>query len=194
MLVIKRNGKPESVKFDKITRRIEKLCHGLEAGFIDPVNIAKKVIAGLYDGVTTVELDNLAAEIAASMATVHPDYGTLAARLAISNLHKTTSASFSSVMRKLYAYIDPKTEEKATLLSKEAYNIIKKHSSRLDKAINYERDYNFDFFGFKTLERSYLLKLDGKIIERPQHMLMRVAVGIHMDDIDGIIETYNYIV
>ncbi len=177
MLVLKRDGRRESVKFDKITARIEKLCNGLDMRYVSPVEIAKKVIMGLYDGVTTSELDNLAAETAANMATTHPDYSILAARIAISNLHKTTSKSFSSTMKRLYTYIDPKTDENASMISKEAYEVIHNNAAFLDKAIDYDRDYQYDFFGYKTLERSYLLKADGKIVERPQHMLMRVAVG-----------------
>jgi ribonucleoside-diphosphate reductase alpha subunit len=191
MLVIKRDGRRESVKFDKITARIERLCYGLDLNFIDPVDIAKKVISGIYDGVTTVELDNLAAETAASLTTKHPDYAVLAARVAISNLHKVTSKSFSNTMKRLYTYIDPKTGENAALISPEVYGIVKKHAALLDSTIIYDRDFNYDFFGFKTLERSYLMKLDGKIVERPQHMLMRVAIGIHKDDIEAAVETYN---
>lgn len=191
MLVVKRDGRRESVKFDKITARIEKLCYGLDSQFVDTVDIAKKVINGIYDGVTTVELDNLAAETAASLTTLHPDYARLAARIAISNLHKTTSKSFSNTMKRLYTYIDPKTGENAALLSKEAYGVIKNNAELLDSTIIYDRDFSYDYFGFRTLERSYLMKLDGKVVERPQHMLMRVAVGIHMDDIDAVVETYN---
>mgnify|MGYP001467037985 CR=1 FL=1 len=191
MLVIKRDGRRESVKFDKITARIEKLCDGLNSDFVKPVEIAKKVIDGLYDGVTTVELDNLASEIAATMTTRHPDFAKLAARISISNLHKVTEESFSTTMKRLYTYVNPKTDENAALLSTEVYGIIRNHAKKLDEAIDYTRDYNYDFFGYKTLERSYLMKLDGKIVERPQHMLMRVSVGIHMNDIDAAIETYN---
>lgn len=191
MLVIKRDGRRESVKFDKITARIEKLCTGLNMKYVSPVEVAKKVITGLYDGVTTSELDNLAAETAATMATTHPDYSILAARIAISNLHKTTSKSFSNTMKRLYTYIDPKTGENASMVSTEAYEVIRKHAAELDAAIDYERDYQYDYFGFKTLERSYLLKTDGKIAERPQHMLLRVAVGIHFDDMEAVIQTYN---
>jgi ribonucleoside-diphosphate reductase alpha chain len=191
MLVVKRDGRRESVKFDKITARIDKLCYGLDSNFVNTVDIAKKVINGIYDGVTTVELDNLAAETAASLTTSHPDYAKLAARIAISNLHKTTSKSFSNTMKRLYTYIDPKTEKNASLISKEAYGVIKSHAALLDSTIIYDRDFSYDYFGFRTLERSYLIKLDGKPVERPQHMLMRVAVGIHMDDIDAVIETYN---
>ncbi|MBC5775717.1 ribonucleoside-diphosphate reductase subunit alpha [Pontibacter sp. KCTC 32443] len=191
MLVVKRDGRRESVKFDKITARIEKLCYGLHADYVSPIEVAKKVIDGIYDGVTTVELDNLAAETAASLTTKHPDYAVLAARIAISNLHKVTSKSFSNTMKRLYTYTDPKTGENASLLAKDVYEIIRKHAATLDSTIIYDRDYNYDYFGYKTLERSYLLRLDGKIVERPQHMLMRVAVGIHKDDIEAAIETYN---
>jgi ribonucleoside-diphosphate reductase alpha chain len=190
MLVVKRDGRLESVKFDKITARIEKLCYGLNLDYIHPVDIAKKVIAGIYDRVTTVALDNLAAEITASMTSAHPDYSVLAARIAISNLHKVTSSSFSNTMKRLYTYIDLKTGENASLIDKEVYSVVKAHASLLDNTIDYARDFGYDYFGFKTLERSYLMKLDGKVAERPQHMLMRVAVGIHKDDIDAAIETY----
>ncbi|GIV40242.1 MAG: ribonucleoside-diphosphate reductase [Thermonema sp.] len=191
MLVTKRDGRLESVKFDKITARIEKLCYGLDTNYIEPVEIAKRVIAGIYDRIPTTELDELAAKTAASMATIHPDYAILAARIAISNLHKVTSQSFSNTMKRLYEYVDPKTGQNASLIAKDVYEVVRKHAARLDAAINYERDYYFDYFGYKTLERSYLLKLNGKIVERPQHMFMRVAVGIHKDDIDAAIETYN---
>ncbi|MDX5438045.1 MAG: ribonucleoside-diphosphate reductase subunit alpha, partial [Pontibacter sp.] len=191
MLVVKRDGRRESVKFDKITARIEKLCYGLHMDYVSPIEVAKKVIDGIYDGVTTVELDNLAAETAASLTTKHPDYAVLAARVAISNLHKVTSKSFSNTMKRLYTYTDPKTGENASLIAKDVYEIIRKNAALLDSTIIYDRDYNYDYFGYKTLERSYLLRLDGKIVERPQHMLMRVAVGIHKEDIESAIETYN---
>ena len=153
--------------------------------------VAKKVFTGIYDGVTTVDRVNLAAETAATLTVKHPDYAVLAARIAISNLHKVTSKSFSNTMKRLYSYVDPKTGEHAPLISKETYSVIKKHAAQLDSTIIYSRDYSYDFFGFKTLERSYLIKLDGKVVERPQHMLMRVAVGIHGEDIEAAIETYN---
>ena len=191
MLVVKRDGRRESVKFDKITARIEKLCYSLNADYVKPVEIAKKVIDGLYDGVSTVELDNLAAETAATMTTRHPDFAKLAARISISNLHKVTETSFSNTMKRMYEYINPKTGENAALLSKEIYGIIRANAKKLDDAIDYNRDYNYDYFGYKTLERSYLMKLDSKIVERPQHMLMRVSVGIHGDDIEAAIQTYN---
>lgn len=191
MLVIKRDGRRESVRFDKITARIENLCYGLDSRYIHPIEIAKKVIDGLYDGVTTTELDNLAAEVCASLTVQHPEYATLAARIAISNLHKTTSQSFSNTMKRLYTYINPITNENAALIAPDVYGIVKQHAARLDEVIDYTRDFDYDYFGFKTLERSYLIKLDGKVVERPQHMLMRVAVGIHKEDLDAAIETYQ---
>lgn len=191
MLVLKRDGHRESVKFDKITARIEKLCYGLDPKFVNPVEVAMKVINGLYDGVSTQELDNLAAEISASMTTKHPDFAKLAARIAVSNLHKTTSKSFSNTMKRLYQYVDPKTGQNAPLISKETWKTIKDNAAELDEAIIYDRDFGYDYFGFKTLERSYLMKVDGKVVERPQHLLMRVAVGIHGEDIPAAIETYN---
>ncbi|WP_221395109.1 ribonucleoside-diphosphate reductase subunit alpha [Dyadobacter sp. NIV53] len=191
MYVIKRDGRRESVKFDKVTARIEKLSYGLDSNYVQPVEVAKKVVSGIYDGVTTAELDNLAAETAASMTTKHPDYAILAARVAISNLHKNTLKSFSATMKRLYTYVDVKTGENASLLAKEVYDVIRQHASLLDSTIIYDRDYAYDYFGYKTLEKSYLLKVDGKIVERPQHMLMRVAIGIHQEDVQAAIETYH---
>jgi len=191
MQVLKRSGKTESVSFDKITARIKKLCYGLNSQYVDYIEISKKVIQGLYDGVTTVELDNLAAETAATMAANHPDNAILAARIAISNLHKETDKSFSKTIKVLYNYVDPKTGEKAGLIGDNAYKFIWKNRDQLDSAIIYDRDYNFDYFGFKTLERSYLLRMNKQVVERPQHMLMRAAVGIHGEDIESAIETYN---
>ena len=191
MQVVKRSGKTEAVSFDKITARIKKLCYGLDSNHLDSIEISKKVIQGLYDGVATTELDNLAAETAASMAAYHPDYAILAARIAISNLHKNTNKSFSATMEGLFKYVDPKTNKKAGLIAKETMDVIRKNKDRLNSAIIYDRDYDFDYFGFKTLERSYLLRMDGDVVERPQHMLMRAAVGIHGKDIEAAIETYN---
>ncbi|MBS3738708.1 ribonucleoside-diphosphate reductase subunit alpha [Mesohalobacter halotolerans] len=190
MYVIKRNGQKEPVMFDKITARIKKLCYGLSP-LVEPTKVAMRVIEGLYDGVTTSELDNLAAEVAATMTTTHPDYAQLAARVSVSNLHKNTKKTFSEVMTDLYEYVNPHTGKKAPLLSDEVYKVIEEHKDTLDSHIIYSRDFNYDYFGFKTLERSYLLKLDGKIAERPQHMLMRVSIGIHIDDIDAALETYE---
>ncbi len=190
MDVIKRDGRREPIMFDKITSRVRKLCYGLNE-LVDPVKVAMRVIEGLYDGVTTSELDNLAAEIAATMTTSHPDYAKLAARISVSNLHKNTKKTFSEVMTDLYEYVNPRTGKKAPLLSDEVYNVIKENADELDSTIIYNRDFGYDYFGFKTLERSYLLKLNGKIVERPQHMLMRVSVGIHLNDLAAVKETYE---
>ena len=190
MHVAKRDGHREEVKFDKITARIQKLCYGLSP-LVDPVAVAMRVIEGLYDGVTTSELDNLAAEVAASMTVRHPDYAQLAARVAVSNLHKNSTKSFSETMRSLYTYVNAKTGKAAPMIADDVMEIIEQHAERLDSAAIYDRDFNYDYFGFKTLERSYLLRIDGKVAERPQHMLMRVSVGIHKDDIDAAVETYN---
>lgn len=191
MYVIKRNNKREPVKFDKITARIEKLCYGLDRRFVNSIDVAKKVIEGLYDGVTTTELDNLAAETAASLTVKHPDYALLASRIAVSNLHKNTTKSFSETMEQLYRCTDPKTGKVLPLLADDVWDIIQKNAELLDSTIIYDRDYGFDYFGFKTLEKSYLLRLDGKVAERPQHMFMRVAVGIHKEDIENAIKTYH---
>jgi ribonucleoside-diphosphate reductase alpha chain len=191
MFVVKRDGKKESVKFDKITARIEKLCYGFNPQLVDPIDVAKKVIEGLFDGVTTSELDNLAAETAASLTTKHPDYALLASRIAVSNLHKNTIKSFSETMKNLYEYVDPKNGKPASLLADDVYEVIKNNAEELDSSIIYDRDFGFDYFGFKTLEKSYLLKLDGKIAERPQHLFMRVSVGIHKEDIESAIKTYH---
>ncbi|MEY4865441.1 MAG: hypothetical protein RLZZ114_870 [Bacteroidota bacterium] len=190
MHVVKRDGHREEVKFDKITARIQKLCYGLSP-LVDPVAVAMRVIEGLYDGVTTSELDNLAAEVSASMTVRHPDYAQLAARVAVSNLHKNSTKSFSETMRSLYTYVNAKTGKAAPMIADDVMEIIEQHAERLDSAAIYDRDFNYDYFGFKTLERSYLLRIDGKVAERPQHMLMRVSVGIHKDDIDAAVETYN---
>ncbi|WP_454986006.1 ribonucleoside-diphosphate reductase subunit alpha [Capnocytophaga bilenii] len=191
MFVIKRNGKKEAVHFDKITARIHKLIYGLSISEKDVIEIAKKVIQGIYDNVTTTELDNLAAETAAAQTTIHPDFSVLAARIAVSNLHKNTLKSFSKTAQLLYEYTDPITQTHAPLISEEIYKIIRKNADELDSSVIYDRDYNFDYFGFKTLERSYLIRTNGKVTERPQHLFMRVALGIHKEDIQAAIETYN---
>ncbi|HNQ62023.1 MAG TPA: ribonucleoside-diphosphate reductase subunit alpha, partial [Bacteroidia bacterium] len=190
MFVLKRDGRQEPVKFDKVTARIQKLAYGLSE-HVDTFSVAQKVIEGIYDNVTTTQLDNLAAEIAASMTTKHPDYALLAARIAVSNLHKNTKKSFSRTMKDLYDYIDPNTGKKAPLLADDVFQTIWDNKDLLDSTIIYDRDFGYDYFGFKTLEKSYLLKLNGKVAERPQHLIMRVAVGIHKNDIDSVIETYN---
>lgn len=191
LFVLKRGGRMEEVHIDKITSRIKKLCYGLNMDFVDPVSITLKVISGIYSGVTTVELDNLAAETAATMTTDHPDYAVLAARLAISNLHKETKKHFSDVITDLYNIINPHTQKRSPMISEYHYNIVIKNKERLDSAIVYDRDFKYNYFGFKTLERSYLLKINNKVSERPQHMLMRVSIGIHGEDIDAAINTYN---
>ena len=190
MFVIKRDGRQEAIKFDKITARIQKLCYGF-SNLVDPTAVAMKVIEGIYEGVTTSELDNLAAEVSASMTTRHPDYALLASRISVSNLHKDTHKSFSETMKDLYEYVNPKTGKKAPLLADDVYKIIKKNAAVLDSTIIYDRDFCYDYFGFKTLERSYLLRINGKIAERPQQMLMRVAIGIHKEDIQSAIQTYE---
>ncbi|ATB55346.1 V083; CPXV-BR_085 V083 [Cowpox virus] len=191
MFVIKRNGYKENVMFDKITSRIRKLCYGLNMDHIDPIKIAMKVIQGIYNGVTTVELDTLAAEIAATCTTQHPDYAILAARIAVSNLHKETKKLFSEVMEDLFNYVNPKNGKHSPIISSITMDVVNKYKDKLNSVIIYERDFSYNYFGFKTLEKSYLLKINNKIVERPQHMLMRVAVGIHQWDIDSAIETYN---
>lgn len=190
MYVVKRDGRREAVKFDKITARVKKLCYGLDP-MVDATLVTMRVIEGIFDGVTTTELDNLAAEVAATLTVKHPDYAQLASRIAVSNLHKNTKKSFSETMKDLYDYVDPKTGERASLLAEDVHDIIRKNADVLDSAIIYDRDFSYDYFGFKTLERSYLLRLHGKVVERPQHMLMRVAVGIHKSDLESAIATYN---
>ncbi|KAL5346144.1 ribonucleotide-diphosphate reductase subunit rnr1 [Pseudogymnoascus australis] len=191
MFVYKRNGNKERVQFDKITARVSRLCYGLDAEHVDAAAITQKVISGVYQGVTTIELDNLAAETAAYMTVTHPDYAILAARIAVSNLHKQTKKQFSSVIYDLYHYINPKNSKPSPMIAKKTYDTVMKHAEELNSAVLYDRDFNYQYFGFKTLERSYLLRLDGKVAERPQHMIMRVAVGIHGEDIEKTIETYN---
>ena len=190
MYVVKRDGRKEAVKFDKITARIVKMCYGLDP-LVTPEVVAMKVIEGIYDGVSTTELDNLAAEVAAAKTIDHPDYALLASRIAVSNLHKETKKTFSEVIEDLYRYIDPKTGQNAALVAQDVYEIIMDNKEVLDSSIIYDRDFRYDYFGFKTLTRSYLMKLDGQIAERPQQMLMRVAVGIHKHDIKSAVKTYN---
>ena len=190
MHVIKRNGRKESIKFDKVTARIEKLSYSLSP-LVNPIDVAKKVIEGIYDGVPTTELDNLAAETAASLATKHPDYALLASRIAVSNLHKNTVKSFSETMRKLYHYCDSGSGKPTPLIADDVWQVIEENAELLDSSIIYDRDFGFDYFGFKTLEKSYLLKIENKIVERPQHMYMRVAIGIHKTDVESAIKTYN---
>jgi ribonucleoside-diphosphate reductase alpha chain len=188
--VIKRSGKKEAVKFDKVTARIQKLSYGL-SDMVNVIDVAKKTIEGIYAGVHTIELDNLAAEVAASMTTLHPDYAILASRIAVSNLHKNTIKSFSHTVQKLYEYTDMTTGRHMPLIADDVMQVINDHADILDSTIIYDRDYGFDYFGFKTLERSYLLRINGAVAERPQHMYMRVAVGIHKDDIESVIKNLS---
>jgi len=190
MYVVKRDGRRELVQFDKITARIKKLCYSLHES-VDPQRIAMRVIEGVYDGVTTTELDNLAAEVAATCAVTHPDYASLASRIAVSNLHKATKKSFAETIDELYNYVDPVTGDPASLIAEDVHEIIQENAEYLDSQIIYDRDFSYDFFGFKTLERSYLLKMNGAISERPQQMLMRVSVGIHKDDLESVVSTYH---
>ena len=191
MYVIKRDGRKETVKFDKITARIQKLCYGLPPEHVQSLQIAQKVIEGVHDDITTTELDNLAAEVAASLTSKHPDYAILAARIAVSNLHKNTKKSFSKTMEDLYTYVDPKTKKQAPMIADDVMKIIRDNADLLDSTIIYDRDFSYDYFGFKTLERSYLLRMYGKVVERPQHLLMRVSIGIHKNDIENAIDTYR---
>ncbi|XP_047337627.1 ribonucleoside-diphosphate reductase large subunit-like [Impatiens glandulifera] len=191
MYVVKRDGRQESVHFDKITARLKKLSYGLSTDHCDPVLVSQKVCVGVYKGVTTSQLDELAAETAAAMTANHPDYASLAARIVVSNLHKNTKKSFSDTIKDMYNHVNERSDQKAPLIADDVYEIIMKNASRLDSEIIYDRDFDYDYFGFKTLERSYLLKIQGKIVERPQHMLMRVSVGIHKNDIDSAIKTYH---
>ncbi|KAE9449856.1 hypothetical protein C3L33_18247, partial [Rhododendron williamsianum] len=191
MYVVKRDGRQEAVHFDKITARLKKLSYGLSIDHCDPVLVSQKVCAGVYKGVTTSQLDELAAETAAAMTANHPDYASLAARIVVSNLHKNTKKSFSETIKDMYNHVNERSGQNSSLIADDVYEIIMKNAARLDSEIIYDRDFDYDYFGFKTLERSYLLKVQGKVVERPQHMLMRVAVGIHKDDIDSAIKTYH---
>ncbi|KAH7415603.1 hypothetical protein KP509_14G053500 [Ceratopteris richardii] len=191
MYVIKRDGRQESVHFDKITARLKKLSYGLNTEHCDVVLVAQKVCAGVYKGVTTSQLDELAAQTAASLTASHPDYAQLAARIAVSNLHKNTKKSFSETIKLMYNHVSERSGLKAPLIADDVYGIIMKNAARLDSEIIYDRDFDYDYFGFKTLERSYLLRVNGVVIERPQHLLMRVAIGIHKEDIESAIKTYH---
>ena len=191
MQVVNRKGEREDVRFDAILEKLSGLTNGLDTNWVDAANLTKLTIEGLYDGVTTRELDQLAAETAASLASHHPDYSKLAARICVDDLHRSTKETFSEVITDLRDFIDPESGEHAPLISQEVYDIIMANKATLDNYVDYDRDFNYDYFGFKTLERSYLLKLNGEVAERPQHMLMRVAVGIHHDNIEKALETYD---
>ena len=188
MYVVKRSGEQQEVKFDAITRRIKNLCEGLDPRFVDPVPVTQKVVEGFYNGISTSEVDTLAAETCAYMSQKHPDFSTLAARIAVSNLHKNTSDSFHETCKILHSYMDQQGRP-AALLAEDVWTFIDANAKALDEAIDYKRDLGYDYFGFKTLEKSYLLRVHGKIVERPQHMIMRAACGIHMGDLEAALET-----
>ncbi|KAK4485994.1 hypothetical protein RD792_008649 [Penstemon davidsonii] len=191
MFVVKRNGTHEPLQFDKITASLKKLSYGLNSNYCHAGLVSEKVCAGVCNYITTTQISELAAETAAAMTTIHTDYASLAARIAVSDLHKKTKESFSETIRDMYDHVDKRSGLKAPLIADDVYEIIMKNSARLDSEIIYDRDFDYDLFGFKTLERSYLLKVHAEIVERPQHVLMRVSVGIHKDDIDLVIKTYH---
>jgi ribonucleoside-diphosphate reductase alpha chain len=193
MLVTTRSGKKEPVQFDKITHRIAQLTYNLDPKYVDAIQVAKRTINGLFDGITTDELDNLSAEVSAYMTSVHPDYARLAGRIAVANLHRQTSDSFMETFDALYGYENEYTKEKQPLLSDEIYAFAREYKDRISAEIAYSRDFEFDYFGFKTLEKSYLLKVNGKIVERPQHLFMRVALGVQIGNIEEAIKTYHLI-
>lgn len=193
MFVITRSGKREPVQFDKITHRISQLTYGLDSKYVDAMQVAKRTINGLFDGITTDELDNLSAEVSAYMTSVHPDYARLAGRIAVANLHRSTSDSFMETFETLYNDQNEYTQEKQPLISKEIFDFAREYKDRISSEIAYSRDFEFDYFGFKTLEKSYLLKVNGKIVERPQHLFMRVALGVQIGNIEEAIKTYHLI-
>jgi ribonucleoside-diphosphate reductase alpha chain len=191
MKVKKRDGSLEEMRYDKITRRIQIFCGDLNLEYVDPTYVTLKVTQGIYDGISTSELDVLAAETAASMTTTHPDYAKLAGRLAVSNLHKTTPKKFSQAMKELHSFIEPKTGKESSLIDDDIYKFIVENKEVLDNSIVQERDLDFDYFGIKTLERSYLLKIGARIVERPQYLYMRVAVGICKGDLNMALRIYD---
>jgi ribonucleoside-diphosphate reductase alpha chain len=189
--VTKRNGKKEPVMLDKIVDRITQQTYGLDLKWVSPFDVAQKVIAGVAPDIKTSVLDQLAVETAAALITKHPDYSILAARIAVTAMHKETKKSFSETVNDLYKYVDPKTNKNSPIVSEKFYNIVKKYSDQLDSAIVHSRDLNFEYFGFKTLEKSYLLKINGRVAERPQYMYMRSAIQIWGEDMEKVVETYN---
>jgi len=192
MFVTKRDGTEEKMSFDKISNRLKKLMWELDNKNINLLKVSQKVIQGLYNKIETTKLDELSSQICANLITDHLDYGTLASRIEISNLHKQTKKKFSLVIEDLYNYVNPNTDEKGSLISKKLYRIVMSNKKKINSSIIYDRDYNYDYFGIKTLQKSYLLQINKKIVERPQHMLMRVSIGIHGKDLDKAIETYNF--
>jgi ribonucleoside-diphosphate reductase alpha subunit len=191
MYVIKRDGRKEAVSFDKITSRVSKLCYGLDKEFVEPILITQKVCSNVYKGVHTDELDELSAKTAVALITTHPDYGKLAARICVSNLQKKTKKVFSDVITDLNSYINPKTNKVSGMVSDHVYKFIMENKDRLNSSLVYSRDFIYEYFGYKTLERSYLLKINDEIVERPQHMIMRVCCGVHCGDIESTIKMYN---
>lgn len=191
MKVLKRDGSLEEMRYDKITRRITALCNDLNLDYVDPTYITLKVTQGIYDGISTKELDTLAAETAASMTTTHPDYARLAGRIAVTNLHKTTPKKFSQAIKELYSFVEPKTNKESSLIDDSVYKFVMENRDVLDGAIVINRDFDFDYFGFKTLERSYLLKIGDRIVEKPQYLYMRVAAGICNGDVQMALRIYD---
>ncbi|KAI6184929.1 Ribonucleoside-diphosphate reductase [Aphelenchoides bicaudatus] len=191
MHVIKRDGRHQRVYLDKITARVESLCYGLDRRYVDPLSITINIVKGIFDGITTAQLDEYTANYASTLAAEHPDFAVLAGRIAVSNLQKQTSKVFSEAMEQLYRNVDPITKEEKPLIAEDVYNIVIKNKEHFNSAIIHNRDFGFSYFGFRTLERAYLLRVNGKIVERPQFMIMRVAVGIHKEDVEAAIETYN---
>ena len=190
MYVVKRNGEREVVSFDKILQRIKNT--GTEVNIqMNYTALAMKVIDQLYDGISTAQIDELTSDQCASLASTHPDYNILAGRIVVSNHQKNTSSSFQEVMSQLYNFRD-KHGEQSSLISEELYSISVEHGASLDALCDYSRDYLIDYFGFKTLERAYLMKIEKQIVERPQHMWLRVAIGIHGKDFDRVKQTYEY--
>ena len=188
MYVLKRNNEREEVSFDKIIKRIQKYSKDLTK--LNAIELAQQIIAQIYDGIPTYKIDELTAEICAAKTTLHPDYGKLASRISISNHNKNTSPSYSEVIQVLWDNKDVLGEH-CPLINKRLYDMVMYHKNKINATLDYEKDFNYDYFGFKTLERAYLMRINGKIIERPQHLLMRVALSIHKDDIKEALKSYK---
>ncbi|CAN0314123.1 unnamed protein product [Pylaiella littoralis] len=190
MFVMKRSGEREEIKFDKVTSRIEKLCDGLDREYVDPVALTLKVNQGIYSGVTTFELDELAAQTCAYMATTHPGYSVLTARICLSNLDKQTEDDYLKLVTTLRDHVHPEKGEYSPMVTAELLDVVQKHTDRIRQEI-LARTPRYDFFAFKTLEKSSLLCIKGKVVERPLQLLMRVAIGIHGHDIDSVIQMFH---
>ena len=192
MRVLKRSGNYEEVSFDKILNRMKSLSYGDEFNYklsVDPTIIAQRVCSEIYDGVKTEELDQLASEIAISLYSTNTDYSILASRILVSNHHKNTEGNFAKKTRMLYNAI---TDGRSTpLVNTEYHDLVQEYEQEIASVIDYQRDYDFDFFGLKTLEKSYLYKINKVIVERPQDMIMRVSLSIHRNDIGKAFETYD---